>query len=114
MKKHDSQMSIELEKTDDILGYLGEHRVPGQFLCGFSMETQNMIGNSRAKLGKKHLDMVAANNLKVAGAGFQGDTNVLTLITQDEDVSLQLMSKEDAANVILDKILSIQNEREEQ
>ena len=71
------------------------------------METQNMIGNSRAKLGKKHLDMVAANNLKVAGAGFQGDTNVLTLITQDEDVSLQLMSKEDAANVILDKILSV-------
>ena len=100
-------MSIKLEKTDDILGYLGEHRLPGQFLCGFSMETQNMLGNSRAKLGKKHLDMVAANNLKVAGAGFQGDTNVLTLITQDEDVSLQLMSKEDAANVILDKILSI-------
>ena len=114
VKKHDEQMSIELEKTDDILGYLGEHRLPGQFLCGFSMETQNMIGNSRAKLGKKHLDMVAANNLKVAGAGFQGDTNVLTLITQDEDVSLQLMSKEDAANVILDKILSIQKEREEQ
>lgn len=114
VKKHDEQMSIELEKTDDILGYLGEHRLPGQFLCGFSMETQNMIGNSRAKLGKKHLDMVAANNLKVAGAGFQGDTNVLTLITQDEDVSLQLMSKEDAANVILDKILSIQKEREKQ
>ncbi|MBU5482378.1 bifunctional phosphopantothenoylcysteine decarboxylase/phosphopantothenate--cysteine ligase CoaBC [Blautia sp. MSJ-19] len=114
VKKHDEQMSIELEKTDDILGYLGEHRLPGQFLCGFSMETQNMLGNSRAKLGKKHLDMVAANNLKVAGAGFQGDTNVLTLITQDEDVSLQLMSKEDAANVILDKILSIQKEREEQ
>ena len=107
-------MSIKLEKTDDILGYLGEHRLPGQFLCGFSMETQNMLGNSRAKLGKKHLDRVAANNLKVAGAGFQGDTNVLTLITQDEDVSLQLMSKEDAANVILDKILSIQKEREEQ
>ena len=114
VKKQEEQMSIELEKTDDILGYLGEHRLPGQFLCGFSMETQNMLGNSRAKLGKKHLDMVAANNLKVAGAGFQGDTNVLTLITQDEDVSLQLMSKEDAANVILDKILSIQKEREEQ
>ena len=114
VKKHEEQMSIELEKTDDILGYLGEHRLPGQFLCGFSMETQNMLGNSRAKLGKKHLDMVAANNLKVAGAGFQGDTNVLTLITQDEDVSLQLMSKEDAANVILDKILSIQKEREKQ
>ena len=114
VKKHEEQMSIKLEKTDDILGYLGVQRLPGQFLCGFSMETQNMLGNSRAKLGKKHLDMVAANNLKVAGAGFQGDTNVLTLITQDEDVSLQLMSKEDAANVILDKILSIQKEREEQ
>ena len=113
VKKHDGQMSIELERTDDILGYLGEHRMPGQFLCGFSMETQNMLGNSRAKLGKKHLDMVAANNLKVAGAGFQGDTNVLTLITQDEDVSLQLMSKEDAANIILDKILSILKERGE-
>ena len=113
VKKKDEEMSIELEKTDDILKYLGEHRTPQQFLCGFSMETQNMIGNSRAKLGKKHLDMVAANNLKVAGAGFQGDTNVLTLITQDEDVSLQLMSKEDAANVILDKILSIMKEREE-
>ena len=107
VKKKDGQMSIELEKTDDILQYLGEHKQPGQFLCGFSMETQNMVGNSRAKLQKKNLDMVAANNLKVAGAGFQGDTNVLTLITQDEDVSLQLMSKEDAAGLILDKILSL-------
>ena len=113
VKKQDKEMSIELKKTDDILKYLGEHRTPQQFLCGFSMETQNMIGNSRAKLGKKHLDMVAANNLKVAGAGFQGDTNVLTLITQDEDVSLQLMSKEDAANIILDKILSIMKERKQ-
>lgn len=107
VKKHDSELSVELERTDDILKYLGEQRRPGQFLCGFSMETQNMIGNSRAKLEKKHLDMVAANNLKVPGAGFQGDTNVLTLITQDEDVSLQLMSKEDAALKILDKILSL-------
>ena len=111
VKKKDEEMSIALEKTDDILNYLGEHRTKEQFLCGFSMETQNMLGNSRAKLGKKHLDMVAANNLKVEGAGFQGDTNVLTLITQDEDVSLQLMSKEDAANVILDKILSVMKER---
>ena len=111
VKKKDEEMSIALEKTDDILKYLGEHRTKEQFLCGFSMETQNMIGNSRAKLGKKHLDMVAANNLKVEGAGFQGDTNVLTLITQDEDVSLQLMSKEDAANIILDKILSVIKER---
>ena len=114
VKKKDGEMSIALERTDDILKYLGEHKKENQFLCGFSMETQNMLGNSRAKLGKKHLDMVAANNLKVEGAGFQGDTNVLTLITQDEDVSLQLMSKEDAANVILDKILSIQKEREVQ
>ena len=111
VKKKDEEMSIALEKTDDILNYLGEHRTKEQFLFGFSMETQNMLGNSRAKLGKKHLDMVAANNLKVEGAGFQGDTNVLTLITQDEDVSLQLMSKEDAANVILDKILSVMKER---
>ena len=105
IKKKDDDMSIALERTDDILKYLGEHKPDGQFLCGFSMETENMIGNSRAKLGKKHLDMVAANNVKMAGAGFQGDTNVLTLITQDEEVSLPLMSKEDAAGKILDKIL---------
>ena len=105
VKKSDGQMSIELERTDDILKFLGEHKRDGQFLCGFSMETQNVIGNSRAKLTKKNLDMVAANNVKMAGAGFQGDTNVLTLITQDEEVSLPLMSKEDAAGKILDKIL---------
>ena len=107
LKKKDDQLSIPLERTDDILKYLGEHRHPGQFLCGFSMETENMISNSRAKLEKKHLDMIAANNLKVSGAGFQGDTNVLTLITQDSDVSLPLMSKEDAAMAILDKILQL-------
>lgn len=105
VKKKDDQVSIELERTDDILKYLGLHKRTGQFLCGFSMETKDMIGNSRAKLEKKNLDMVAANNLKVEGAGFQGDTNVLTLITQDEEVSLPLMSKEDAAGKILDKIL---------
>lgn len=107
IKKKDGQMSIELERTDDILKYLGEHKRQNQFLCGFSMETQNMLGNSRAKLEKKNLDMVAANNLKVEGAGFQGDTNVLTLITQEEDVSLPLMRKEDAASKLLDKILSL-------
>ena len=107
VKKSDGQMSIELERTDDILKYLGEHKREGQFLCGFSMETQNVIGNSRAKLTKKNLDMVAANNVKVEGAGFQGDTNVLTLITQDEEVSLPLMSKEDAALKILDKIVTV-------
>lgn len=105
VKKSDGQMSIELERTDDILKFLGEHKRAGQFLCGFSMETQNVIDNSRAKLAKKNLDMVAANNVKVEGAGFQGDTNVLTLITQDEEISLPLMSKEDAAFRILDKIL---------
>ena len=107
VKKNDDQASIELERTDDILKYLGQHKKDGQFLCGFSMETKDMIGNSRAKLEKKNLDMVAANNLKVEGAGFQGDTNVLTLITQDEEVSLPLMSKEDAALKILDKIISL-------
>jgi phosphopantothenoylcysteine decarboxylase/phosphopantothenate--cysteine ligase len=108
MKKKDGELNIELERTDDILKYLGEHKKQGQFLCGFSMETENMIGNSRAKLEKKNLDMIAANNLKVEGAGFQTDTNVLTLITQNEEVSLELMSKEDAAGVILDKIAALQ------
>ena len=113
VKKSDGHMSIELERTDDILKYLGEHKREGQFLCGFSMETQNVIGNSRAKLTKKNLDMVAANNVKVEGAGFQGDTNVLTLITQDEEVSLPLMSKEDAALKILDKILLLTSDKEQ-
>ena len=107
VKKKEGQMSIELERTDDILKYLGENKREGQFLCGFSMETQNMISNSRAKLERKNLDMVAANNVKEAGAGFQGDTNVLTLITQKEETSLPLMSKEDAANKLLDKILEL-------
>ena len=112
VKKKDDQASIELERTDDILKYLGQHKKQGQFLCGFSMETRDMIRNSRAKLEKKNLDMVAANNLKVEGAGFQGDTNVLTLITQDEEVSLPLMSKEDAALKILDKIILLTTKAE--
>ncbi len=112
IKKNDGQLTLELEKTDDILKYLGQHKHPGQLLCGFSMETQNMISNSRAKLAKKNLDMVAANNLKVSGAGFQGDTNVLTLITQDEEVSLPLMRKEDAATHILDKLLMLRKQKE--
>ena len=107
VKKKGDNLSLELERTDDILAYLGIHKKEEQFLCGFSMETQNVIDNSRAKLAKKNLDMVAANNVKVEGAGFQGDTNVLTLITQDEEISLPLMSKEDAAFRILDKILSL-------
>ena len=107
MKKKDDDLALEMERTDDILAYLGTHKTEGQFLCGFSMETENMLENSRKKLEKKNLDMVAANNVKVEGAGFQGDTNVLTLITQDEEISLPLMSKEDAAFRILDKILSL-------
>ena len=107
IKKSEGQMSIELERTDDILKYLGEHKPTGQFLCGFSMETQNVIENSRAKLVKKNLDMVAANNVKVEGAGFQGDTNVLTLITREEEISLPLMTKEGAAGRLLDKILDM-------
>ena len=104
VKKKEGQMAIELERTRDILAYLGEHKKENQFLCGFSMETENMIGNSRAKLQKKNLDMVAANNVKVEGAGFQRDTNVMTLITQDQEIALPLMSKEEAANKILDII----------
>lgn len=107
VKKSSEHMTLELEKTDDILKYLGEHKHPGQFLCGFSMETQNMLENSRAKLKKKNLDMVAANNLKVEGAGFGTDTNVITLITKEKELSLELMSKDEAAARILDQILSM-------
>ena len=105
VKKSDGSMSLEMEKTDDFLKYLGEHKKPGQFLCGFSMETQNMVENSRKKLERKNLDKIAANNLKVEGAGFQGDTNVMTLITKDEEIQLPLLSKEETAARIFDKIL---------
>ncbi len=111
MKKKDGEMLLELEKTDDILQYLGTHKAPGQYLCGFSMETENVIGNSRVKLAKKHLDMIVANNVKVAGAGFAGDTNVVTLITENEEISLPLMSKEEVAVHILDKILADRSAR---
>ena len=104
MKKSDAELSIPLQRTDDILKYLGEHKKENQFLCGFSMETQDMIGNSRAKLTKKHLDMIVANNLKTEGAGFGTDTNVVTLITQNEEVSLPKLSKEETALKILDFI----------
>lgn len=106
VKKKEEQFLLPLERTRDILQYLGEHKRKDQYLCGFSMETEHMIGNSRVKLEKKHLDMIVANNLKEAGAGFQADTNVVTLITQEEEVPLGLMSKEEAAHSILDKILS--------
>lgn len=107
VKKSDNALSIALERTDDILKYLGEHKKDSQFLCGFSMETEHMLENSRAKLVKKNLDMIAANNLKVKGAGFGTDTNIITLITPDGVTELPLMSKEAAADAILDQILSI-------
>lgn len=105
MKKSDDALSIPLERTQDILGWLGQHRRPGQFLCGFSMETQNMVENSRKKLQKKQVDMIAANNLKVEGAGFGVDTNLLTLITKDGLDELPLVTKEEAADLLLDRIL---------
>ena len=107
LKKKDADLSIPLRRTQDILKHLGEHRRPGQVLCGFSMETQNMLENSRAKLEKKNVDMICANNLKVAGAGFGTDTNVMTVITRSAVEELPLMSKEDAAGRILDIAVSL-------
>ena len=104
IKKKDGDLSLALERTDDIIGYLGQHKPEGQVLCGFSMETENLTENSRAKLEKKNLDMVAANNLKVEGAGFGTDTNVVTLITREEEINLGKMSKEEVAHKILTKI----------
>ena len=106
MKKKDGELSIELERTDDILGYLGAHKRDGQFLCGFSMETQNMLENSKAKLERKNLDMIVANNLKVDGAGFGTDTNVVTIITKDGELELEKMSKDEVAGRLLDEILA--------
>ena len=102
VKKSEGDMSIPLKRTRDILKYLGENRVPGQVICGFSMETQNMVENSREKLVKKNVDMICANNLKQSGAGFGVDTNVITIITRNETAELPLQSKESAANAILD------------
>ncbi|MDD6096465.1 MAG: bifunctional phosphopantothenoylcysteine decarboxylase/phosphopantothenate--cysteine ligase CoaBC [Firmicutes bacterium] len=105
IKKKDGAMSIELERTSDIIGTLGAGRRDDQFLCGFSMETENLIENSRSKLERKNLDMIVANNLKVEGAGFRGDTNVAVLIKKSQVKELQLMSKIELADVILDEIL---------
>lgn len=105
VKKKDGEMSIALERTKDILAYLGEHKREGQFLCGFSMETENMLENSVAKLVKKNLDMIVANNLKVEGAGFGTNTNIVTVITRKGGEQLPLMSKEDVAGQILDAIV---------
>ncbi len=103
-KKKDGDMDIVLERTDDILAWLGEHRRPGQFLCGFSMETENVLANSRAKLDKKHVDMIVANSLRVEGAGFGADTNVVTMITKDGARELPKMAKSEVAHRILDYI----------
>ena len=104
MKKKDGELSIELKRTQDILKYLGAHKPDGQFLCGFSMETDNVIENSRKKLTSKNADMICANSLRTAGAGFGVDTNIITLITADGETELELMSKDAAAHEILNVI----------
>lgn len=104
IKKSDGDMRIELKRTTDILKYLGEHKIDGQLICGFSMETDNVLENSRGKLKKKNCDMICANSLRTAGAGFGTDTNVITIITENTEKELELMSKENAAHVILDEI----------
>ena len=111
IKKGDGDMSIPLERTTDIIKTLGEKKRDNQFLCGFSMETENMIENSKAKLAKKNLDMIAANNVKVEGAGFGTDTNILTLITGEDQKELPIMSKDEAANALLDEILKRMDNR---
>ena len=104
IKKSEGDMSIALERTEDILGWLGQHRREGQFLCGFSMETQNMLENSRSKLARKKIDMIVANNLKVEGAGFGTDTNVVTIITKEQERELPIMSKDEVADTLLTEI----------
>ncbi len=112
VKKKDGDLSIPLKRTQDILSYLGQRKRAGQIVCGFSMETQDMVKNSREKLQKKHLDMICANNLKVAGAGFGVDTNIITIITKSDTLELPILSKEAAANVILDQALRMAENRQ--
>ena len=107
VKKKEGEMSIALTRTEDILQFLGENRREGQIICGFSMETENLVENSRAKLEKKHVDMIVANNLKQEGAGFGTDTNVVTLITRDRCLELPMMSKEDVAKHIMDELQNL-------
>lgn len=104
MKKKDSKLTLELEKTDDILKYIGEHKT-NQFVCGFSMETDNMLENSKEKLVNKNLDMIIANNLRQEGAGFAGDTNIVTIISKNDIKQLEMLSKEIVANKIIDAVL---------
>lgn len=112
IKKSPGDMSIALERTTDILAWLGEHRQEGQVLCGFAMETEHMVEHAKEKLTRKHVDMIAANNVKVAGAGFGTDTNVVTLITEDGAEELAKMSKEEVASRILDALLRLRRNRE--
>ena len=110
VKKAEGELVLELERlerTQDILAYLGGHRQPGQILCGFAMETEDLLENARKKLEKKHLDMIVANSLRVEGAGFGGDTNVVTLVTGSEEISLGKLSKEETAGKILDRIMKL-------
>ena len=111
VKKQDGELSVEMERTDDILAYLGAHKGERQFLCGFSMETEHMLENSRKKLLKKNLDMIVANNVKVEGAGFAVDTNVATIITGEEEIALGMLSKEETAAKILDQILKMRKKK---
>lgn len=111
IKKKEGDLSIPLKRTTDILAWLGEHRRPGQVICGFSMETRDMVANSQAKLEKKKVDMICANNLKVSGAGFGVDTNILTVITRQGAEELPLMGKEDAAGQVLDRAAALLGER---
>ena len=112
IKKHDGELSIELERTDDILGWVGEHKPEQLFVCGFSMETKDLIENSTAKLHKKNMDMIVANNVKVPGAGFGVDTNVVTLITESISTALPLQSKDDVAMHIADAIVEAKRRKQ--
>ena len=111
VKKSEDALSLSLTRTDDILGYLGQHKKNGQFLCGFSMETEHLVEHSRAKLERKNLDMIVANNLKTKGAGFGTDTNVVTLITKDSLTELPIMQKEEVAHQLIDTILELRTHK---
>ena len=111
IKKTDGDMSIPLKRTTDILKYIGENRRSDQVICGFSMETDNVIENSRAKLTKKNCDMICANSIRSAGAGFGTDTNIITMITPDDMQEMELMSKFDAANIILSKLKALSDNK---
>ncbi len=111
VKKSEDALSLSLTRTDDILGYLGQHKKNGQFLCGFSMETEHLVEHSRAKLERKNLDMIVANNLKTKGAGFGTDTNVVTLITKDSLTELPIMQKEEVARQLIDTILELRTHK---